>query len=155
MLRKTFGLKSLKSRQIIYIRVVTYHQTQIARYKLCNITKNHSEYLTSILQDEVKAKRHVGRPKGSRDKKARIRRYRSKASLKEMTNRDSSSKDSSGSERICTVDNIGESSYSRTHFNQIPVESAELPTPERDSSWHDSIEFSADSDPFRLDWPFW
>ena len=39
MLRKNFGLKSLKSRQIISIRVVTYLQRQIARYKLCKITK--------------------------------------------------------------------------------------------------------------------
>ena len=90
-------------------------------------------------QSELKMMRRVGRPKGSRDKKARVKKIVLAQTI--LSDHDWAMKSSphgfcdqtfAYSQKTCTTSNTSDG-----------------------LSWIDFLRFSAESDPFRLDWPHW
>jgi hypothetical protein len=111
------------------------------------------------MQAELEIVRRIGRPKGSQDKKARIKRIIiSRETAKDqhrnpaLSAKKPSNQVSTDGKRICILkaenpsDQLCDEIFLIPHQNEGSVDL---------TSWIDSLSFSADSDPFRSDWPHW
>ncbi len=106
--------------------------------------------LDVLLQVELETMRRVGRPKGSRDKKTRVRKSihpQKVISVLGDLHQTSQSPVQGPCNRFFADCNTGESSDNRAR--------REKPGPKNSTSWIDQLSFAADSDPFRCDWPHW
>ena len=130
---RDFGVESLRS---LWISRIKTHLK--ARY-FCD--ENQSVFYAADLKPicrlhEIKKGRHstVGRPKGSRDKNQRIRRFRSIRSL-------------SGD----MIQPVGIHQQQKLRQASVGEELHEI----IDSWWPGTLNCTMEIDPFRFDWPHW
>ena len=103
-------------------------------------------------KDDKRPRAKAGRPKGSRDRSQRIRRFKSLYLLAQRKD-DARGKDSPSRlmhSKTAEKETINDEIEQPAHFELGHVLQELI-----DSWWSDSPQILAETDPFRLDWPCW